>query len=97
MFSKLKFLKLRWATAKTEKAELELEALRLALAPHNNLPVNIYRDGSNWVCILETHEDFTKCVVAYGSSPKQAALNFDAIWEGSDFIFDDEEEPEEEF
>ena len=87
---------------KTEQAEIELRMIRMALLPHNYLPVNVTRDGSRWVCTYALgHDDPLQCVSSYGVSPKQACLNFDALWNGEGYVLEgpevEEEEDEEEF
>lgn len=93
----LEQLKLQEQQLKNEYARLRVEELKERLTPHCNVPVTIYREGSRWVCIFEGHPDETKCVVAYGESPKQACDNFDNLWNGAEGFLLDEEEQEEEF
>jgi len=90
-----------------EQMELELMAIKIKsakldmirsmnwLRPSFTFPVNVFLDGSRWVCSLETHPDPLKCPIAYGSSPAQACENFDNLWMGaSEFLIDQEEEEE---
>ena len=94
--SKLSALKRQKASIEIEIAKLRLLEQQVSFAPHLNVPVRVYRDGSRWVCVFESHPDPLRCVVAYGDSPAQACRNFDALWNGPDFLIDSEE-PEEQF
>lgn len=94
IFSKLSALKQQKATIEIEIAKLRLLEQQVSFAPHLNVPVRVYRDGSRWVCIFESHPDHLRCVVAYGDSPAQACRNFDALWNGG-YIMQDPEEEEE--
>lgn len=66
------------------------------LRPSHNLPITIKREGSRWVCLLESDPDPLNCPIAYGESPSQAMSNFDNLWNGAGIILqepEDEEEP----
>lgn len=90
IFSNLKKQK---AQIEIEIAKMRLVRVQLGLLPHLRVPVRVFRDGSRWVCIFESHPDPLRCVVAYGDSPAQACSNFDALWNGGHIL----EDPEEEF
>jgi hypothetical protein len=96
IFLKLRALKLEKARLQVEQEKLKLLELQLDFCPHRNIPVRVYRDGSRWVCSLESAPEPTNCVTAYGSSPQQACTNFDHIWNGTGFALPDQEEEEEE-
>lgn len=92
------------ARIRAETAAVQQQVEVRKLKPSWYLPVEIYRDGSKWVCILESSEELLDCPVAYGDSPKQACDNFDALWIGSGFVLpdnfgeeDDEDEDQEEY
>ena len=89
MFSSLKKQK---DQLEVEIAKTRLLRLQLQLLPHLRVPVRVYRDGSRWVCIFESHPDQLRCVIAYGDSPAQACSNFDALWNGGYVLQDPEEE-----
>lgn len=84
-----------------EKVKLQIMKAKLlhvyqGLRPCHAYPVTIRRDGSHWMCIMESAEDITDCPVAYGGSPAQALANFDALWNGAGIEIDPGEEEEEE-
>jgi len=89
-------IEIRTAMFKMKQAEVELLLLHQQMRPSHNLPINIHRENSRWVCIMETHPEIINCPIAYGNSPAQAMLNFDLMWNGAGIEIqppDDEEEP----
>lgn len=92
IFSQLSALRRQKASIEVEIAQAKLLRLQYNFLPHLNVPVRVYRDGSRWVCIFESHPDPMRCVIAYGDSPAQACSNFDALWRGGHIIQDPEEE-----
>ena len=93
LFSRLSSLKRHILELKIERAKVKLLEAQYKLLPHRNVPARLYRDGSRWVCVFQSHPDPMKCVIAYGDSPMQACVNFDNIWNGAGILL---EEPEEE-
>lgn len=97
IFSRLRTLKRKRIALQIEVEKLRVLDMQLRFRPHCNVPVNVVRDGSRWVCLFESDQDPLKCVVAYGESPAQACANFDALWNGAPgFLIDEEEEDHEE-
>jgi len=87
-------LRLKEQQYRTKLAELKVIEQQYSLAPHCNVPIDLFRDGSRWVCMFHCHPDPLKCVVAYGESPQQACSNFDHLWVGTPgFLLEEEEEP----
>ncbi len=82
---------------RVKSAKLDLARSMSLLRPSFIFPVNVYLDGSRWVCMLETHPDPLKCPIAYGESPAQACDNFDNLWMGSAKFLVDQEDEEEQF
>ncbi|MCI0564798.1 MAG: hypothetical protein MN733_40545 [Nitrososphaera sp.] len=94
MIFSLQSLRVERATVELEVAKAKLLKIQTSFSPHRNVPVRIFRDGSRWVCLYQSHPDIMKCVVAYGDSPAQACFNFDNLWLGIGTVL---EEPEEQF
>lgn len=96
IFSTISSLKKQKLQLDIKLGELRVLEQQISFAPHLNVPVRVFREGSRWVCVFESHPDPMRCVIAYGESPAQACRNFDALWNGTGFLLDGEE-PEEEF
>lgn len=95
---RLRALEIREQELKVELMKLRVLEQQISFAPHLNVPVRVYRDGSRWICTFECDPDPLKCVIAYGESPAQACRNFDSLWNGAPgFVIEDTEDPEEEF
>ena len=88
MDHRIKRAQLRKALWEAKSAKLRFQLLQLQYRPSLNLPVTVKRDGGHWVCLLETSDDLLECPVAYGESPFQATLNFDALWMGTAHLLD---------
>lgn len=97
IFLRMRALKLEKARLQVEQEKLRLLQEQFNFCPHCYIPVRVYRDGSRWVCSLESDPDPMNCVIAYGSSPQQACNNFDHIWNGTGFALSEEDEEEEQF
>lgn len=79
-FFKIRNLKFLTAVAEAEAAKADEILTKMSFLPHRAWPVQIYREGSRWLCMLQHHPDPLQCVIAYGDSPAQACENFDALW-----------------
>jgi len=96
IFSRLRALKRKRIALQIEVEKLRVLDMQMRFLPHCNVPVNVVRDGSRWVCSFDSDPDPLKCVIAYGESPAQACSNFDALWNGApDFLIDQEDEEEQ--
>lgn len=87
--SEIKQCQLRIAKHNERAAEYEATAAFNMIRPSCCLPCTIKRDGSRWLCILESSPDVMECPMAYGESPAQAMLNFDHLWLGAGIQLDD--------
>ena len=74
-----------------DKAKFELLRIQIELCPHMVYNAAIVREGSRWCCTLPCHSDPLQCVTAYGDSPQQACLNFDALWNTNPPDFEEDE------
>lgn len=92
IFSQLSALVRQKASIEVDIAKAKLTRIQQQFLPHLNVPVRVYRDGSRWICIFESHPDPLRCVIAYGDSPSQACSNFDSLWLGGHILPDPEEE-----
>lgn len=87
---------LRTSLLKMKVAEARLVVIYRQLRPSHNLPITIKREGARWVCLMDTDPDILNCPVAYGSSPEQAMVNFDMMWNGVGIEIQQQQEDEEE-
>lgn len=95
MNERIKRAQLRTALWQARTAKLRHQLLQMNYRPSLNLPVSIRRDGGHWVCSLETSDDPLECPIAYGESPFQATLNFDALWMGTGHLLEHPEVEDE--
>jgi hypothetical protein len=89
----LKTLHLLEAKSKAEAAAYGTRLAMEQLRPHRLYPVMIYNDGLRWVCSYgvfgEQYQDYLPAralgqsgVEAFGTTPEEAAHNFDRMWVG---------------
>jgi hypothetical protein len=95
MFS-LKRLKIQLADTQLKHAQLKLARTLQSFRPSHQLPVTIVNKGGHWVCKFECSSEPMENAIAFGDSPEQACLNFDALWNGQVPILNDNYEEEEE-
>ena len=96
----VKLLKIETERLNREAAKYRLTTAQMALRPSLFLPVEVKRDGPNWLCIFYSTEEMHECCMAYGPNPNEAMINFDNIWMGlgeiieppEDYDYEDEEE-----
>jgi len=93
----LEQIELKTAFYKMKTAEVKYVRVMQSLRPSFNLPITIRREGSRWVCVVESDPDITNCPVAYGGSPAQAMQNFDILWNGGGVELQPPEDDEEQF
>lgn len=93
------------AKFRTKEAQLLMMLARQQFRPSYQVPVTVKRDGSRWICLLESSPEMLECPVAYGSCPEQAMDNFDALWSGAGYqleeadleVDDDDDEYQEKY
>lgn len=84
---RIEILKNKLETAKL----LHFRAMR-TLLPSSIYPVTIRRDGSRWICILQTDQNPLLCPAAYGDTPMEACTQFDSLWTEKGEVLDYDEE-----
>jgi hypothetical protein len=89
----LKTLHLLEAKSKAETAAYGTRLAKEQLRPHKLYPVMIYNDGLRWVCSYgvfgDQYQEYLPAralgqsgVEAFGTTPEEAAHNFDCMWVG---------------
>lgn len=69
--------------AKNEAQEASIKAVVAGypLLPHMRYGCRIFYDGLEWVCMFGSGE---QAVVGRGESPREATMNFDSAWNGTE-------------
>jgi hypothetical protein len=84
----IRALNVEEARANASAAQWHEAHAKTLMRPSMLMHVVLKRDGGHWVCFHPSTEDETDSVIAYGSSPHQAMLNFDNLFVGPDVELD---------
>jgi len=95
--SQIDGFRLSKAKAESEHAQYETHLVMMQFRPCYQVPCTIKRDGSRWICTLESSPNVLECVTAYGESPAQAMENFDAVWLGTGYVLPEPKEEDDDY